>query len=312
MIGITGYTGFIGSVLLEQLNVADVVLLGRKKLKGYRNFIQIDLKKNERLKEDTHLHRIDTIIHIAARVHVMEDNTNEPLAEYRAINTQGTLCLAEKAAQSGVKRFIFISSIKVNGESTTASRPFTAFDKPSPRDPYSVSKMEAEQGLQELGRRSGMEIVIIRPPLVYGYGVKANFASLMRVAGKGIPLPVRGLNSNKRSLVSVNNLVDLIRTCIVHPNAANQIFLVSDDNDLSTAEIVALMSKVQNKNNYSFAIPVCCFRLIGKLPNIGNVVDRLAGSLQLDIAHTKSTLDWSPPYSVEYGFKLAAKELGIN
>ena len=250
MIGVTGYTGFVGKILLQQLDGSDVVLLGRCQLKGYKNFIQFDLEKTGNLADSYELKNIHTLIHTAARVHVMNDHSLDPLAHYRAINTTGTIALAKQAALSGVRRFIFLSSVKVNGESTTYRTPFSVFEKPEPQDPYGVSKLEAERELKALGRASGMEIVIIRSPLIYGRGVKANFASLMRLVNRGLPLPVRALDQNKRSLVSVYNLVDLIKICIDHPKAANQIFFASDDNDLSTAEIVALMAKVQNKKNY--------------------------------------------------------------
>lgn len=308
MIGVTGYSGFVGKVLLEQLQVSDVLLLGRQRLPNYNKFKQFDLRSAQNLELIDYLGRIDTVIHIAARVHVMNEELSDPIAEFRAINTEGTLSLARKSAEAGVKRFIFVSSIKVNGESTTDRSSFTANDKPDPIDPYGISKFEAEQQLLELGKQTGMEIVIIRPPLVYGQGVKANFASLMRFVGKGLPLPFRAIKNNKRSLVSVYNLVDLIKVCIAHPKAANQIFLASDDHDLSTAEMVALMAKVQGKKNLALPVPVWCFKLAGKLLNKSDVIDRLTGSLQLDITHTKNTLDWQPPYSVEHGFKLAAKK----
>ncbi len=200
-----------------------------------------------------------------------------------------------------------MSSIKVNGETTTGKQPFSAKDMRMPEDPYGISKSEAEQQLLELGEQTGMEIVIIRPPLVYGEGVKANFASLMKLVGKGLPLPFRLINKNKRSLVSVYNLVDLIQVCIEHPNAANKVFLASDDHDLSTAEMVALMAKVQGKPNLAIPVPLWCFKLAGKVFDKQEVIDRLTGSLQLDITHTKNTLNWTPPYTVEDGFNLAAK-----
>lgn len=306
MIGVTGYSGFVGKVLLEKLQVSDVLLLGRQKLPDYNKFREFNLNFTQSLDFVDDLHLVDTLIHIAARVHVMCDDSIDPLAEFRATNTDGTLNLAKQAAQASVKRFIFVSSIKVNGESTTDRPPFTANDKPAPEDPYGVSKAEAEEQLLKLGKQTGMEIVIIRPPLVYGEGVKANFASLMKLVGKGLPLPFRSISNNKRSLVSVYNLVDLIKVCIDHPSAANQTFLVSDDSDLSTAEMVALMAKVQDKANLSLPVPVCCFNLAGKIFGKQNVVDRLVGSLQVDIEHTKKTLNWQPPYSVEDGFKLSA------
>ena len=302
---VTGYSGFVGNNLAEQLHRSyQLNLLGRKSSRLGSVFTH-NLDPNS-LYSDS-LVNVDVVVHCAARVHIMDDTASDPLNEFRAVNTHGTLNLAKQAAQAGVKRFIFLSSIKVNGESTTNQSPYTALDDSNPEDPYGISKAEAEQKLLDLGKQTGMEIVIIRPPLVYGEGVKANFASLMRFVGKGLPLPFRAIKNNKRSLVSVYNLVDLIKVCIDHPKAANQIFLASDDHDLSTAEMVALMAKVQNKNNFALPVPVWCFKLAGKLLNKSAVIDRLTGSLQLDITHTKNTLDWKPPYSVEHGFKLAAK-----
>ena len=308
MIAITGYSGFVGKHIVNQLNLINYLQLGRKPLGSVHHFSEFDLSQTNNLNLSKPLKGINVLIHAAARVHVMNETSSDPLTEFRAVNTQGTLNLAKQAAQSGVKRFIFLSSIKVNGESTTGKAPFTASDKSAAEDFYGISKAEAEQQLLELGKQTGMEIVIIRPPLVYGEGVKANFESLMRFVDKGLPLPFRAIKSNKRSLVSVYNLVDLIMVCIEHPKAANQVFLVSDDYDLSTAEMVALMAKVQNKKNLALPMPVWCFKLVGKLFNKNNIIDRLTGSLQLDISHTKSTLGWTPPYSVEHGFKLAAKK----
>lgn len=304
---ITGGSGFIGTVLLSVLSSKQLCLFGREEL----NFPEAVFVKGEIQRDTDYLggfDNVDVVIHLAARVHIMNDSSSDPLSDFRAINTEGTLNLARQAAKVGVKRFIFLSSIKVNGESTSGRQPFTAFDVRRPEDPYGQSKSEAEEQLLALGKETGMEIVIIRPPLVYGEGVKANFASLMKLVGKGFPLPFRAINQNKRSLVSVYNLVDLIKVCIDHPKAANQVFLVSDDNDLSTSQMVALMAKAQGKANLSLPVPVWCFKLAGKLFKKEAVVDRLVGSLQLDIEHTKNTLDWAPPYSVEHGFALAAKK----
>lgn len=303
---ITGYSGFVGNHLAEQLQGDyQVNLLGRKPSNlGHvftHNLDSISCYADA-------LVNVDVVVHCAARVHIMDDVTSEALNEFRAVNTHGTLNIAKQAAQAGVKRFIFLSSIKVNGESTSSKSPYTALDVLKPEDPYGISKAEAEQLLLDFSKQTGMEVVIIRPPLVYGEGVKANFASLMRFVGKGLPLPFRSIKNNKRSLVSVYNLVDLIEVCIEHPKAVNQVFLASDDHDLSTAEMVALMAKVQGKKNFALPVPVWCFKLAGKLLNKSDVIDRLTGSLQLDINHTKNTLDWKPPYSVEHGFKLAAEK----
>lgn len=308
MIAVTGYSGFVGKVFLAQLQGESVLLLGRQRLPNYKNFMRFDLDAVNSLQLKDGLSFVDTLVHIAGRVHVMNEKSADPLAEFRALNTEATSNLARQAAAAGVKRFIFLSSIKVNGESTTDRTPFTANECPFPEDAYGISKFEAEQQLLALSEQTGMEVVIIRAPLVYGNGVKANFASLSRLVEKGCPLPFRLIRRNKRSLVSVYNLVDLIKVCIDHPKAANQIFLASDDHDLSTAEMVALMAHVQNKANFAFPVPVWCLRLVGKLLNKKDVIDRLTGSLQLDITHTKNTLNWSPPYSVEHGFKLSVKK----
>lgn len=177
------------------------------------------------------------VIHSAARVHVMDEQSADPLAEFRKMNVDGTLNLARQAAAAGVRRFIFISSIKVNGEGTVLGKPYTAMDTPSPQDPYGISKMEAEQGLRQIAQDTGMEVVIIRPVLVYGPGVKANFRSMVNWMNKGVPLPL-GSIYNKRSMVALDNLVDLVVTCIDHPAAANQTFLESDGEDLSTTEML--------------------------------------------------------------------------
>ncbi|MDC9513054.1 SDR family oxidoreductase [Pseudoalteromonas sp. CST5] len=304
MIAVTGYSGFVGTELLKKINSEKQhLLLGRKPISGNYKHQYFDLS-NAVQKLD--LSGAKVLIHCAARVHIMNDNSENPIDEFRAVNTKGTLNLATQAAQAGVKRFIFISTIKVNGESTTGRKPFNE-QECSPEDPYGVSKAEAEQQLQALGQQTGMEIVIIRPPLVYGEGVKANFASLMRLVNKGFPLPFRSINKNKRSLVSVYNLVDLIKVCVEHPNAANKVFLVSDDHDLSTAEMVQLMAKVQGKSNVALPVPTTLFSIAGSILGKKHVVDRLIGSLQVDITHTKDTLKWTPPYSVEDSFKLSAK-----
>lgn len=306
MLLITGYSGFVGNNLAQQLQGSyKLNLLGRQPSNLGRVFTH---KLDSISSYADALVNVNVIVHCAARVHIMDDTAKDSLSEFRAVNTEGTFNLAKQAADAGVKRFIFLSSIKVNGDSTTDVMPFTAHDNSLAEDPYGISKAEAEQQLLELGKQKDMEIVIIRPPLVYGEGVKANFASLMKFVAKGLPLPFRAIKNNKRSLISLYNLVDLIKVCIEHPKAANQIFLATDDHDLSTAEMVALMAKVQNKKNLALPVPIWCFKLAGKLLNKADVIDRLTGSLQLDITHTKNTLDWKPPYSVEHGFKLAAKK----
>ncbi|EMB7843709.1 UDP-glucose 4-epimerase family protein [Vibrio vulnificus] len=304
---LTGASGFIGSKLLEELTANNILSLGRDKPKGQYSgkFFKLEIDNDTNYSEA--LSGVGVVVHLAARVHVMNDAVSNPLEEYREVNTRGTVNLARQAASAGVKRFVFVSSIKVNGEGTSQDKPFTSADLHAPEDDYGLSKSEAEQQLFEIAKEAGMEVVVIRPTLVYGPGVKANFASLMNLVSKGIPLPFGCLTQNKRSLVSVDNLVDLIVTCIDHPKAANQVFLVSDDHDVSTSEMVRQMALALVKRTWQLPVPVWCYNLAGKLFNKSDVVDRLTGSLQVDITHTKETLGWTPPQSLQEGFKQTAE-----
>lgn len=304
---VTGGTGFVGWRLVRQLRDSGkmVTVAARKGSASLTPpvFQFEGLSADQRWAEGVAGHEV--IIHSAARVHVMAERSTEPLADFRKVNVDGTLNLARQAATAGVKRFIFISSIKVNGEGTAVGRPYTAFDTPTPQDPYGISKMEAELGLRQIAQDTGMEVVIIRPVLVYGPGVKANFRSMMNWLNKGVPLPLGAIN-NKRSLVSLDNLVDLILTCIDHPAAANQTFLVSDGEDLSTAQMLRRMGQALGKSARLIPVPVACLEaaaaLLGKRP----VAQRLCDSLQVDISHTRETLNWTPPVSVDEGFRAAA------
>jgi nucleoside-diphosphate-sugar epimerase len=246
------------------------------------------------------------VIHAAARAHIMKDEVADPLAEYRRVNVDGTLNLARQAAAAGVKRFIFISSIKVNGEQTPLGQPFTADDTPAPEDAYGMSKWEAEQGLQQLASETGMEVVIIRPPLVYGPGVKGNFASMTKLVAKGLPLPLGAIH-NQRSLVALDNLVDLIITCIDHPAAANQVFLAGDGQDLSTTELLRAVARAMGKPSRLIPVPSSLLMLGATLLGKKAVAQRLLGSLQVDIAKARNLLGWEPPVSVEEGLKRCFK-----
>lgn len=308
MIAITGYSGFIGRHLLANLSEYECLLLGRNDTDDGHRFCEFDLNEINKAVLFGSLKSVKTVIHLAARVHVMNDSKSKTLHEFKTINTKATLEIATQAAAAGAKRFIFLSSIKVNGERTSNNRPFCAQDKPAPEDAYAISKAEAEDQLIKLGKQTGLEIVIIRAPLVYGEGVKANFASLMKLVSLGLPLPFGLIKYNQRSLVSVYNLVNLITLCIEHPKAVNQVFLVSDDSDLSTAQMVSLMARVQGKRSLALPVPQWCFAMMGRLINKNDVVERLTGSLQVDISHTKNTLDWKPSHTVEEGFSLAAKQ----
>ncbi|QTE85275.1 UDP-glucose 4-epimerase family protein [Shewanella algae] len=307
---LTGVTGFVGKHVLEVLPNAKVIGRHRPQSVDVANFHESSIDSNSDYSDA--FDEILVVVHIAARVHVMNDKSVDPLGEFREVNTAGTMNLARQAVKAGVKRFIFVSSIKVNGESTLIDRPFTGNDVRNPKDFYGQSKAEAEEQLLALAKETGLEVVIIRPTLVYGPGVKANFASLLKFVSKGLPLPFGLIKDNKRSLVSVKNLVDLIVTCIAHPKAANQVFLVSDDQDISTASMVKHMSQALGKPCRLFPVPLWCYRVAGKLTGKTDVVERLLGSLQVDITHTKSVLGWIPPQTLEQGFKETAEAFLLN
>lgn len=254
------------------------------------------------------LEGIDLVVHCAARVHVMNDHSADPLAEFRKVNVDGTLRLAKQAADAGVRRFIFLSSIKVNGEFTLPGKPFIADQLPAPADPYAVSKYEAEKGLRALSHEAQMEVVIIRPPLVYGPQVKANFLSMMHWLWRGVPLPLGKVTENRRSLVFLDNLVDLIITCIDHPAAANQTFLVSDGEDLSTAALLYRMAAALGRPVWLIPVPVSLIMLGSRLIGRSEIAQRLCGSLQVDISKVKETLGWSPPFGVDEGLKRTAAD----
>jgi nucleoside-diphosphate-sugar epimerase len=248
---------------------------------------------------------VQVVVHCAARVHVMDDRSLDPLETYRQVNVDGTLNLASQAAQAGVRRFVFVSSIKVNGEVSRPSQPFTADEVPAPLDPYGISKLEAELGLREIEAKTGMEVVIVRSPLVFGPGVKANFASMMRWVAHEIPLPFGAIH-NARSMVSLDNLVDLLVTCLEHPAATGQTFLVSDGEDLSTTELLRRTARAMGKKALLLPVPTFFLELSGALLGKRAVVQRLCGSLQVDIKKTKDLLGWSPPVSVDEGLRQTA------
>ncbi|ASM48735.1 hypothetical protein PESP_a0492 [Pseudoalteromonas espejiana DSM 9414] len=251
------------------------------------------------LSESFQDYNFDALIHLAGAAHEAYSDK-----EAYSLNVDLSKKVLTKASWLGIPKVIYLSTANVYLNNKGKANVFSTLHNVSRLNNTTKTKLEAEQYVKE----SSLTYTIIRSPLVYGEGVKANFSSLMRLINKGLPLPFRAIKNNKRSLVSVYNLVDLIKVCIEHPKAANQEFLVSDDNDMSTAEMVALMAKVQNKKNIALPVPIWCFKLAGKLLNKADVINRLTGSLQLDITHTKNTLNWTPPYSVEHGFELAAKK----
>lgn len=249
---------------------------------------------------------VDSIVHCAARVHVMSEQTVDPLAEFRRVNVEGTLNFARQAAGAGVRRFVFISSIKVSGENTLPGVPYVADAQTEPVDPYGISKMEAEQGLRAIAVETGMDVVIVRPVLVYGPGVKANFLSMVRWLYKGVPLPFGAIH-NRRSLVALDNLVDLIVTCIDHPAAANQTFLVSDGEDLSTTELLRRMGMALGKPACLLPVPSWLIERGAAILGKQALAQRLCGSLQVDINKSRELLGWVPPVSVDEALRRTAE-----
>jgi len=306
---ITGVSGFIGQALAADLKdrsgafVRGVVRRLPEHLQEQGLFQVVGLGPETDWREA--LSGIDVVVHAAARVHVMDAATHDPLAEFRCVNVDGTLNLARQAVDARVRRFIYISSIKVNGEETVLDMPYTADDAPSPRDPYAISKHEAEEGLRQLAAATGLEVVIIRPPLVYGPGVKANFLTMMHWLYRGIPLPL-GAVHNKRSLVALENLVDLIITCINHPAAANQVFLAGDGKDLSTPELLRGLADALGKPARLIPVPMTWLAAGAAVLGKRDIYQRLCGSLQVDISKARKLLDWCPPVSVEMALRTTA------
>lgn len=296
---ITGASGFIGRHLLSKLekekNYALRVAVRQKHQDSFASTIEKYLVDDINADTDwkSALSGCHVVIHTAARVHVMDETAKDPLAEFRRVNTEGTLHLARQASCHGVKRFIFISSIKVNGEETTINSSFKADDVVCPLDPYAMSKHEAEEGLLKIAAETGLEVVIIRPPLVYGPGVKGNFQRMLQWLKRGIPLPL-GAVKNKRSFVYVDNLTDLIACCIEHPQAAGQVFLVSDGEDLSTTELLRKMGEALGKSPRLLPVPCSLLTMAATLVGKKAVAQRLFGSLRVDISKTQKRLNWQP------------------
>jgi nucleoside-diphosphate-sugar epimerase len=245
------------------------------------------------------------VVHLAARVHVMAETSTDPMADFRAVNVGGTLTLARQAAAAGVQRFVFVSSVKVNGESSRPLQAIRELDAPAPQDPYAISKHEAEVGLRQIATDTGMEVVIIRPPLVYGPGVKANFAALMAAIANGTPLPLGALH-NRRSLVGLDNLVDFIITCLTHTAAANETFLVSDGENLSTTDLARRLGIALNRPARLIPVPATWLMAGARLLGRRAAAERLCGNLQVDITKARTLLGWTPPISVDEGLRRAA------
>ncbi len=298
---VTGGSGFVGRSLLECLakKPYSLIVATRKNANEILTGTAFVIQGFDQATDWSQgLQGVQTVIHLASRVHVMNDTALDPLEEFRKVNVAGTIRLAEQAAQAGIKRFIFISSIGVNGDYTV--NPFCADDPPNPLEPYAISKYEAEQSLQKLSKEYGFELVIIRPPLVYGANAPGNFGKLVKLIAKGYPLPL-GAIKNKRSLVSINNLISLIMVCIEHPLASNQIFLVSDDEDISTTDLLRRVARVLSVPARLIPVPMVFLQLAAKMLRKEKLVQKVCGSLQLDISKTKELLAWTPLESVDQG-----------
>lgn len=308
---VTGANGFIGSILCKRLLGDGYWVRGSVRTNKGLSILPkgVDAVKIDSVGPETNwskaLTGISTVVHLAARVHIMKDAATDPLSEFRNINVAGTEHLADMAAKVGVKRFVFLSTIKVNGEQTT-DRPFTEIDSPYPVDPYAISKWEAEQALLKISKETKLEVVVLRPPLVYGPGVKANFFRLLQLVDRGIPLPFLNID-NRRSLIYIGNLVDAIIACCINPNAKGETFLVSDGEDVSTPELIRMIALAMDKNPKLFPFPQAFLRVLGTLTGKKEEIDRLFGSLCIDNSKIRKVLNWEPPFSMRDGIQETVK-----
>ena len=309
---VTGATGFVGRAVVDRLvrdgtPVTAAVRRDPATRIGIREVRVGDL--GPATDWTAALEGCDAVVHCAARVHVMSDTSTDPLAAFRVANVEGSVALAKQAAAAGVRRFVFISSIKVNGEGTALGKPYRASDRPAPVDPYGISKLEAEQALQALAATGAIELVIIRPPLVYGPGVKANFLSMARWIARGVPLPFGGVNANRRSFVALTNLVDLIVTCLRHPASVGQVFLVSDGEDLSTGELLRRTARALGVSSRLLPLPSSILAFGAAALGRRDLWQRLGGTLQVDSTPTRERLGWTPPITVDAGLRAAVEGL---
>ena len=306
---VTGANGFVGRALCKELSQKGYAVRAAVRSENVK-FNDIERTIVGTIDGETEwgkaLIGVRVVVHLAARVHVMSDESSDPLAEFRKINVAGTEHLAHSAAASGMKRFVYVSSIKVNGEATCTEKKFSELDTPSPQDPYGISKWEAEQALHRVATETGLEVVIVRPPLVYGAGVKGNFAQMLKVLTKGIPLPLASVD-NRRSLIYVENLVDALILCATHPAAAGQTYLVSDGEDVSTPDLLRQLGTAMGHPAHLFHCPQALLRLAGRLLGKADQIERLLGSLQVDSGKIRRELDWIPPFTLQEGLRLTAR-----
>lgn len=300
---VTGANGFIGQHLVRKLtresNYSPIAAI-RSSQKNIFTDVPTKIVGDHGPETDwsTALGGVEVVVHAAARVHVIRDSAVNPLEEFRKVNVLGVTRLAEQALECGVRRFVYISSVKVNGESTKENVPFRECFDPVPLDPYAVSKLESERLLLQLAKKSNLEVVILRPPLVYGPGVSANFLRLIILVSKGVPLPL-GMINNKRSLIGIRNFTDAIIRCLEHPNANGKTFLVSDNHDISTSELVRLIARSLNKSVILIPVPPTLLKLLGAVFGRGAEVDRLINNLAVDMSLINNDIGWFPPYSLE-------------
>jgi nucleoside-diphosphate-sugar epimerase len=299
LILVTGAGGFVGPAVCAVLKAQGYRVRGTVREEATENSVAVgDIGPDTDWRHA--LDDVQAVVHLAARVHVMRDRAEDPLTRYREVNTAGTLRLAEAAVASGAGRFVYVSSIKVNGECTSRAA-FSETDGPAPADPYAVSKWEAEQGLRRIADETGLEVVVVRPPLVYGPGVKGNFLALMRLIKRGLPLPV-GACDNRRSLVGLSNLVDLLVRCVSEPRAAGETFLAGDGEDLSTPELVRRLARALGRPARLVPSPPRWFWIAARLFGNPGLYDRFCGSLQVDISKARRVLDWTPPVTIDEEF----------
>lgn len=300
---VTGANGFVGSALCEEFSRRGYQVHGAVRAVDELALASAPLVSIGDIGADTDwgaaVRDIDTVVHIAARVHVDSGESDQALADFRRVNCAATKALAKQAAQAGVRRLVFISSAKVNGDAT-ANAPFTEIDPPRPLDAYAISKFEAERALAEVASQTGLEVVIVRPPLVYGPGVKANFRNLLRAVDRGFPLPLRGID-NRRSLIYLGNLIDVVARCVEHPDAAGKTYLVSDGEDVSTPELIRRLASAMNRPALLFSLPQPLMKLAAMASGRGDAITRLTESLQLDSSRIRNELNWTPPYTMRQG-----------
>ena len=311
---VTGANGFVGHALCKAaitrgINISKVTRRHCELLTNAKSFVVGDI--SGATDWSMALKDCDVLIHLAARVHVMLDSVDDPLTEFRKVNTVGTEHLARSAAAKGVKRFVYVSSVKVNGEETIGNQSYSEKSLPNPQDPYSISKWEAEQALQRVAEETGLEVVIVRTPLVYGAGVKGNFAQMISVLKRGLPLPFASVR-NKRSLIYVGNLVDALLLCATHQAAFGQTYLVSDGEDLSTSDLLHKLTVMIGKTSRLFPFPITLLKLAGYLTGNSKQLERLLGSLQVDSSKIRRELGWVPPYTVEEGLQSTVQKVNLK